>query len=158
LSERRDTRTDTLREEDTMTASTATTAPATETKGKRGRKSKDELAELPPLDLSALTIQTGVEMPKQKRQTADNPFIQHVKDSYEYEDARAVTVPTVNVGRVVSMIRRAADALSTDTSPVGVSVHLDEDGGNTTITFAAKERRARKSKEEATDEGEAVTA
>lgn len=129
----------------TMTAATAeTVTPA----AKRGRKSKDEIAALPELDLSALEVKTGVEMPSRKRQTADNPFVQHVKDSYEYDDARAVTVASANAKRVVSLIRRAADSLSTPDQGVGVSIFEEVNGDQTTITFAARERRARKTKEE----------
>jgi hypothetical protein len=137
-----------------MTRSTATAAPAAapatdaSAKGKRGRKSKDEIAALPPLDLSALTVQTGVEMPKQTRQASANPFIKHVTESYEFDDARAVTVAEANAGRVESMIRRAADAVSTPDAAVGVSIHRSEadEQGNVTITFAAKPRRKREKK------------
>ena len=119
---------------------------------KRGRKSAADLADLPPLDLSNLAVQTGVEMPKAKRQAAENPFIGHVKDSYEMEDARAVVIAEANASRVESMIRRAADALTEETgTPVGVSIHRSEadDAGNVTITFAAKDRRKRTVKTEA---------
>jgi hypothetical protein len=86
-------------------------------------------------------------MPQRKRQTADNPFMAHVKDSYEYDDARAVTVDNGNAKRVVALIRRAADAHG-----VGVSIHEEINGDATTITFAARERRARKAKDDTAGE------
>lgn len=121
---------------------------------KRGRPRKDETA--PEFDFSQLNVQTGVAMPKQERAKESNPFLTHVQESFENEDARAVVVPEAQAKRVESLIRRAADIL-TETpgaiAKVGVTVHVSgaDENGNVTVTFAAKERRARKAKDEGTN-------
>jgi hypothetical protein len=141
-----------------VTETTETTAPAPK---RRGRPRKDEAANVPPLDLSKLTVKTGVSMPKQERAKQDNPFIQHVQDSFENDDAMAVEVPEEQAKRIESLIRRAADILTEmpgAQARVGVTVHVSEPNeGMVTITFAAKERRARKSNAEAQAEATEAT-
>lgn len=134
---------------------TTATAPApTETAEKpatkRGRKPKGESPELPPLDLAHLEVEAAPVPTRKSRAASHNPFTEHVKDSYEYEEGRAVVVDAVQKGRVESLIRRAADALG-----IGVSIQIDNvDGDRVKVSFAGKERRKRKSADEVAAETE----
>jgi hypothetical protein len=113
-----------------MTATVATETKPTETK-RRGRPRKDEAADIPELDLSALTVTKAETMPKQERAKASNPFIAHIQTSFENDTAMAVEVPEVQAKRVESLIRRAADILTETpgvTARVGVNVHTSEKG------------------------------
>lgn len=145
----------TARKAKTVTATAekpAETDETTETveKPKRGRKPKGEAPELPPLDVAALAVEAAPVPTRKTRAAAHNPFTEHVKDSYEYEEGRAVVVDAIQKGRVESLIRRAADALG-----IGVSIQIDDvDGDRVKVSFAGKERRKRKSAEEVAAETE----
>lgn len=127
---------------------TKVTAAVQEHTTRRGRKPKGEAPELPPLDVDSLSIEPAPVPTRKNRASANNPFVNHVRDSYEYEEGRAVVVDAVQKGRVESLIRRAADSLG-----IGVSIQVDEvDGNRVKVSFAGKPRRVRKSKDESEPE------
>ena len=98
----------------------------------------------PALDFASLTVEDA-DRPKvtRNRKTQDNPFLPLLAETYENKTGKAVTVPSANAGQVKYLIRAAADELG-----IGSSLRADEDTpkkGQTRITFAGKDRKARKS-------------
>lgn len=101
----------------------------------------------PALDLSAL-VPVEAEVPKMQRERKhrDNPFTAWLAESFEQGTGKSVTVPNANVGEVEYLIRRAADDLN-----IGARVVKTEDSpkkGQTTVVFAGKERKTRRTSEQ----------
>lgn len=124
---------------------------ATGTKKRGGRKSAEEKATLPPLDLDALTVQDA-EVPAITRQRDErpNPFVNPLLESYAARKAgnekagKSVTVPAERANEVKYLIRQAASR-----SNIGARIaeQVSEDGKHVTIIFAGKDKRATKSEE-----------
>lgn len=116
--------------------------------GKRG-PGRPPKSDAPAFDFGTVEFREA-EMPA--REKAPNPFAEAVGWTYEFDKARAVTLPAAQVTRATGLIRRAADDLE-----IGVSVDAGEPDkdGNVEIVFQGKERRKRKAKaatEETTEE------
>lgn len=117
---------------------------------KKGRKSAEEKAALPALDLTALTVEdTEVPAITRQRDERPNPFVDSLQASYEARQAgnekagKAVTVPTVRAGEVKYLIRQAAKKLE-----IGARiVETDNGDGTTRLVFAGKPKRAVKATE-----------
>lgn len=136
----------------------------TETAAKRGRKSAEEKAELPALDLAALTVEDA-EVPAivRARDEKPNPFVDALVASYKARKdgnekaGKAVTVPTARAGEVKYLIRQAGKrAADTDLGiEIGARiVETDNGDGTTRLVFAGKDKRAAKS----TEDGDSATA
>jgi hypothetical protein len=131
----------------------ADSKPAT-TKSKGGRPKKGEA---PEFDFGSLEFREA-ELPKP---ADDNPFSKPLGESYEYDTARAVVIPTAGVTRASGLIRRAADKLE-----IGVSIvenpAKDEKGNAlpnmTELVFKGKPRRQRKRKGENGEQTDAPVA
>lgn len=132
---------------------------------KRGRKSAEEKAELPALDLGALTIEAA-EVPAitRTRDEKPNPFVAALVASYQARKdgnekaGNAVTVPTARAGEVKYLIRqagkRAAEVEGFEKEIGARIVETDNGDGTTRIVFAGKDKRAVK----ATENGQAEDA
>ncbi len=111
-----------------------------------GRKSNAEKAKVPALDLSALTVSDAAVPTITRTTTAakDNPFIAHLQASYDSKTGKSVTVPEANADEVMYLVRQASNALN-----IGARVVKSEPvRGKVTVTFAGKDRRKRRTKEE----------
>jgi hypothetical protein len=112
-------------------------------KGKgAGRPKKGDT---PEFDFGSLEFKEA-EMPKP---ASTNPFVKPLGESYEYDTARAVTIPEAGQSRAEGLIRRAADELKIGVSIVAGKARNekgDEIPGMVEIVFKGKERRKRKSK------------
>jgi hypothetical protein len=114
----------------------------TQSKGGRPKKGAPE-----PFDFGTLEFKEA-EMPKPE---STNPFVKPLGESYEYDTARAVTIPVAGVDRAIGLIRRAADELEIGASIVSGKARNekgDEIAGMVELVFKGKERRKRKSKSE----------
>jgi hypothetical protein len=114
----------------------------TQSKGGRPKKGAPE-----PFDFGTLEFKEA-EMPKPE---STNPFVKPLGESYEYDTARAVTIPVAGVDRAIGLIRRAADELEIGASIVSGKARNekgDEVPGMVELVFKGKERRKRKSKGE----------
>jgi hypothetical protein len=111
------------------------------TTGKRGRPKKGSI---PAVSFSDLEF-APAEMPKRSN-AEPNPFLDVLTESFEYDSARAATVPEEAAPRMIGLLRRAADELN-----IGVSVDKTEPtkDGTVTVTFKGKERRKKRKKDEA---------
>lgn len=121
------------------------------------------------MEFGELTV-TAAELPKieRKRVPAENPFLPHVKSSYEQKSGLSVTVEAFKAKAAVNFIRRAAETLE-----LGVRVVVQDSRGqkksaeqiknaeekksNTawTVLFEAKDKRnypARKTESDAAEQ------
>lgn len=93
-----------------------------------------ETPKVPAFDFNALTADTVEELPKGIRKSAVDytPFIAWVKETYDTNTAKQVTVPSVQAGKVKSLVRQAASRLG-----IGSRIREQDNGDDTvTVTFA----------------------
>lgn len=115
---------------------------------------KQEKPKVPALDFGKLTItDSAAPVRKSSRKRADNPLVPVLRESWAKRTGdkgagKSVTVPTPQATELTNLIRYAANQVSADTGEQVGSAIVAKDNGNgtTTVTFAAKRRRNRKTK------------
>lgn len=135
----------------------AVTTKPTETKPAETKAAETTAAKVSrsaPLDLSALTV-AEAEAPKVKgnpsagRKKTDNSVAEGwLRASWDARTegakmgaGKAVTVPTAALGTLKSRLNMAASTLN-----LGVAIQTEEQGDNTRVVFAAKVRKAKRTK------------
>lgn len=95
------------------------------------------------LDFGALTVTDApAEALKHSRTTKldTSPVLGWLRDSFENDKGKAVTVPTEHAKELVNLLRSGAERLK-----IGVSLNPKDNGdGTTTVAFLGKPRRAYK--------------